>query len=46
MVQVAIQALSNFGALNRKQAKNLLLMWAHTHQLSTSEIREVLRAFP
>lgn len=46
MVENAIQALTNFGAVTRKQAKNQLLLWAHTHQLTTAEIREVLKAFP
>lgn len=46
MVQVAIKALQSFGAITRRQATDLLKMWAHKDQLDETQVKEVLRAFP
>lgn len=44
-VELAVQALKHFGAVDRATAATLLAMWAHVEELSDQERTEVLESF-
>ena len=44
-IEVAVQALKHFGAIDEATATMLLGMWAHVEQLSPEQRTEVLESF-
>lgn len=45
MIQRAIQALRAFGAYDRETASKMLIIWAHSKELTAEQREKVIEAF-